>query len=299
MFEYELSVLCSIGIAMIYALGQNIMMGYAGQPMMGVIALVAVGAYTSASLTAYFQLPFLIAFPMGCLMGAVLGLLFGWLTIRIREDYLAVASIGLIFIMNAVFIHTPWFGRMYGILDIARPNIFGLPFQDIGSFTVLTFIIVAIFIFLDIRLSRSKLGLALRAIRDEEHAAESLGINTVRTKALCFVIGAAYAGAGGSMLSFFLQTAHPNYFHAHFSYTIFLMPILGGAGSTVGSIIGATIITLLPEVLRFLAVYRTLIFAILLIIMPLVQPMGLLGRGSFLRRKIVSLYERLRGRKSA
>lgn len=296
MFEYELTIFVLIGIGIIYSLAQNIMLGMAGQPMFGVIALVAFGAYTAALLTVNVSLPFWITIPAAGAIAAFIGLLFGWLTIRIRGDYLCIASIGLVYITASLFTDSPWFGRMFGIINISRPSVFGFVLNETWQFAILTWIIVGTLIFFELKLGRSSLGLALRSIRDDEDAAESLGIDSVRAKVTSFVIGSAFAGIGGSLLAFFLKSIHPEYFDFGATEAIFLMPIFGGLGTTIGAVLGATILVALPEVLRFIAEYRSLLFGILLVLLPLYQPMGLFGTGSFLRRKIGAVYKYIMGR---
>jgi len=289
MFESELTVLSLLGIFIIFSMGQNIMLGYARLPMMGFMALTAAGAYTSAILTAWYGFSFWLALPISALLGTLFGFSISWLCVRTKEDYLVIVSIGINYLVVAILTHAPYFGRMFGVVGVPPPSILGVPLKHISQFAALVWVITAVLIFLEVKLEKSPLGLALRAVGDNEATAESLGVNSLKTKVLTFMIGSAYGGVGGSLFAHFLRSVHPRYFTFEGSIEVFIMPLFGGLGTTVGSIVGALFLAALPEFLRWAYETRFVIYGILIVLLSIFQPMGLFGTDSYLTRKLTPL----------
>jgi len=261
--------------------------------MLGFMGLVAVGAYTTAILSTQYNFPFIATLPLSCFMAALMGFAIGWLFIRGRlaGAYLVVGSIGFNYVIVAILLFAPYFGRMYGIIGVPSPEILGYSFSSPLSFSILSLFLAAVITYFDLKLSRSVLGLGLKALREDSTAAESSGVDTVRLKVLAFVIGSLYAGIGGCLYAYFIKSAHPFYFEFHHSVEVFLMVILGGMGTTIGPIIGASVPTLVPEALRgYVPIEaRFMIYSILIVIVVLFEPAGILGRGSRVRRLLSKL----------
>lgn len=291
--NYITSILTFFSIFCIFAFGQNIMLGYAGLPMLGYMGLVAVGAYTTAILSTAYNLPFIVTLPLSCLMTMLIAFAVGWLFMRgkLAGAYLVVGSIGFNFIVVAILLFAPWFGRMFGIGPIPAPEILGYRFSSSVDFSILGLFFVAIVAYIDRQLSRSALGLGLKALREDGIAAESSGVNTVRLKVLAFILGSFQAGIGGCLYAYYIKSVFPTYFEFVHSVEVFTMVILGGMGTTLGPIVGALVPTLVPEALRGNVPMeaRFLIYSIIIIIVVLFEPTGIFGVNSRVRRLLSRL----------
>lgn len=278
--DYAAHLALNAGIFMILALGLNLINGKCGQFSLGHAGFWAIGAYTSAAYGVYFPLPVPDAVNLfiGCLLGfgaaGLAGLLIGIPCLRLRGDYLAIATLGFGEIIRIIIINIDAVGGPRGFTGIPKwSNLFW-----VYVWVVITIILLA-------NLSRSSHGRAIISVREDEIAADSMGIYTFKYKTLAFVIGAGLAGVAGSLFAHSQQFLHPNGFTFMWSVIILLMIILGGMGSYTGSIIGAIILTLLPELLRLLGEtlsnWRMVIYSVLLIILMLARPHGILGKKEF------------------
>lgn len=290
---YITTLLAYFAIYWIFAMGQNVMLGYGGLPMLGYMGLVSVGAYTTAILSSSYNLPFAVTLPLSGLTAMLVGLGVGLLFMRgkLAGPYLVVGSIGFNFVMVAIFTFAPYFGRMYGIMGVHAPDILGFSFSSTAAFSILTLAFAIVLLFFDLKFSRSMLGLGLRAVREDGVAAESSGINTLRLKVLAFVLGSLYAGLGGCFFAYFLRSAYPTYFDFGGSVEVFTMVVLGGMGTTIGPLVGAFVPTLVPEILRgYVPIEsRFLIYGIVIVLVMLFEPSGILGTESRLRRFLLKL----------
>ncbi|KNF07475.1 ABC-type branched-chain amino acid transport system, permease component [Gottschalkia purinilytica] len=271
-------------IALIYialALSLNIILGFAGQLSMGHSAFYAIGAYTTALLTVNFKVSFWIALIASALISGIFGLLLGIPTLRLKGDYLAITTIGFGEILRLVLINwTDVTKGPAGIPGIPSPSIFGMTIRsNIGYFYLI--LILGIFtIFISLRLLNSRLGRGLIAIKDDEIAAEAMGINPIYLKILAFVLGSAIAGIAGGFFASFIHYVNPDNFTYMESVVILTMVVLGGVGSIPGVIIGATVLAVLPEALRDIATYRYAIYGILLVMMMIIRPQGMISMDS-------------------
>lgn len=284
---YMMRTVIIIVLYIVLALSLNIVLGFAGQLSIGHAAFYAVGAYTTAILTVNFHVNFFLAMIASALVAGLFGLLLGIPTLRLRGDYLAITTIGFCEILRLVLINSIDITRgPAGIPGIPSPSIFGFQFNSSASYYYIILAIAFFTVILSQRLLNSRLGRGLIAVRDDEIAAESMGVNPAFLKILAFVLGAMIAGVAGSFFASFIHYVNPDNFNYMESVVILTMVVLGGAGSIPGVIVGAIILAALPELLRDIASYRYAIYGLLLIMMMIVRPKGIIsmdilkGRGS-------------------
>ena len=249
--EYYLSVINIAAIAVVGALGLNILLGYTGQISIGHAAFMSVGAYTAANFAVHFDMPFWVTLPAGGLMAAAIGTLVGLPSLRVKGLYLAIATLAAQFIIEWVLNHTPLIsGGVQASIEMPRPVFFGnvLNTQSELYFFILPVTIIAIIATMN--LVRSRIGRAFVAIRDQDIAAEIIGINVYRYKLLAFAISSFYAGVTGVLYTYYFGIANYEAFQLPISIDYLAMCIIGGLGSVLGSIFGAVFITLMPIVLR-------------------------------------------------
>lgn len=293
---YAIVVMINVGIFVLLALSLNIITGYAGQPNIGQGAFFGIGAYTGAILTGKFGIYFWLAMPISAIITGFIGFFLGLISIRIKEDFLAIVTIALNFIVAAIFQNVKFFGAAMG-LSVPTPYWFGNPISYRGYLTIVILLIILVIIFSKL-IEKSWLGMALGAIRNNERAADSLGIDTKKFKIMAFVIGTSIAGLTGAVYAHYMTFIMASDFGFLTSVTILSMVILGGNNTIRGPIVGAIILGLIPEVFRFISDYRLLVYAGILILMIRFQPSGLLGDDSFVWQKLTSLkasYSKRRG----
>jgi branched-chain amino acid transport system permease protein len=278
MDAYELDVLNSVGLYALLALSLNLILGDAGLFNMGHAAFYAVGAYTAAILNTRFEIPILWALPICGLAAALFAALVARPVIHLRGDYLLIVTIGMgeivrIALVNDVFGLT---GGANGIFGIARPEIFGHRVKTPVDFFVLIWGAVAVTVFLFHRLEQSRFGRALNYLREDPVAAEGSGVNTARYKLVAFALGAGWAGMAGAIYAGKMRTISPESFNFWESVVLFLIVILGGAGSIPGVLLGSFLVVALPEMFRGFATARMLVFGLVMMVMMVVRREGLL-----------------------
>lgn len=266
--SYDMQIISLVNVHIILAVSLNLINGFTGQFSIGHAGFFGVGAYLSAYLTKIIGLPFFIALVCGAIAAALIGIAIGLPALRLRGDYLAIATLGFGEIIRIVILNIPSVGGARGFSGVPSHTNFGLTFL----LAVVTIIIIKNFI-------NSKHGRACIAIREDEIASESLGINTTYYKVVAFAIGALFAGLAGGLFVHYMQYISPTPGQIGFlkSIDILIMLVLGGLGSLTGSVVAAIVLTLLPELLRGFAEYRMVIYPIILLIMMLFRPSGLLG----------------------
>ena len=282
--NYYIDVLTLAGLYAVLALGLNISVGLAGLLDLGYIAFYAIGAYTYALLSTKLGISFWLALPIGGLIASGIGWTLGIITLRLRGDYLAIVTLGFIQIVHLIL--NNWdslTGGPNGILGIARPSIASFKLNQPIHFYYLILCIAVLTAIVINRLNNSRLGRAWIAMREDEIAAEAMGIDTTRMKCLAFSMGAFWAGLAGVFFAGKFAFVSPESFTFFESVFVLAMVVLGGMGSIPGAIIGAAILIILPEVLRGFASYRMLIFGAALVAMMLFRPQGLIGSP---RRKV-------------
>ncbi|MFC7385611.1 branched-chain amino acid ABC transporter permease [Sphaerisporangium rhizosphaerae] len=266
---YALSVMTSAAIFVMLASGLNIVVGFCGLLDLGYVAFFAVGAYTSGVLSTRFDLPLLVTVPAVIAVTVVAGVVIGAPTLRLRSDYLAIVTLGFGEIIRITANNLDVTGGPSGIYGI--PGLGGGPVV----FYYLTVAIVALAVIGASRLGRSRLGRAWRFVREDEDAAEAMGVHTYRVKLAAYIAGAIWGGLAGVLFAAQLSAISPGSFTFLQSALVLMAVVLGGMGSTPGVVIGAIVISLLPEVLRDFADYRFFAFGVLLIVVMLLRPQGL------------------------
>jgi branched-chain amino acid transport system permease protein len=289
---YVITILTLMAIWSIVALGLNVISGFAGQFNLGIGVYMGTGAYTTAMLTTAGGFGFWEALPCAIAMSALMGLITGLPALRVREDSLAVLSIGLVFVFESLLIYLPYFGGPLGISRVPRVTIAGEPVSN-QTYMLITFGALLLTIGVALYLRRSWMGLAWESVRENELAANVIGIYPARFKLYAFMIGAAIAGFGGVFYAHFIRYVTPYDFGFLPSIYVLVMVVFGGLGTVRGAVFGACFLTLLPELFRFVQDYRNLIFGMTLVLLMLYEPRGLLGDGSFVWRGLRSLYARL------
>jgi branched-chain amino acid transport system permease protein len=299
---YALTVLTLMGIWSIVALGLNIITGYAGQFNLGIGVYMGTGAYATAMLTTGAGFDFWLALPCALAVSATMGFLTGLPALRVREDALAVLTIGLVFVFESLLVYLPYFGGPVGIGRIPPAAISGSP---LGKEAYLALVLVALLLVIAVTLylKRAWIGLAWASIRESELAANVIGIHPARFKLYAFAVGATFAGLGGVLYTHFIRYITPYDFGFLTSIYVLTMIVFGGIGTIRGAVLGACVLTLLPELFRFVQDYRNLIYGATLIALMLYEPRGVLGDGSFVWRWVLVRWARARlalaGRKPA
>jgi branched-chain amino acid transport system permease protein len=276
--DYYCDVLTLAGIYTVLALGLNIVVGQAGLLNLGYVAFYAVGAYTYAILSTRYGLAFWPGVIVGSLSAAIFSAVLGTVTLRLRGDYFAIVTLGLGEITRIVL--NNWdsmTGGPNGIANIGRPVLFGYAISSPRDSYLLIFFAVLIVLFGMGRLVRSRIGRAWIAIREDEIAAEAMGINTFRLKLLAFVLASAIAGAAGAFFAAKMAFVSPESFTFMESVLILCMVVLGGMGSIPGTVLGAILLVTLPEVFRDFQDFRMMAFGIALVALMIFRPQGLMG----------------------
>ncbi len=278
---YAITILITIAIYAVLAHSLNIITGHAGQISLGHAAFFGIGAYTSAILYTEAGFPFWVSLPLAGLASGTIGALLGIPCLRVRDDFLAITTMGINFVVEAVFLYIPFFGGAMGIGGVNLPGWFGREMTKPEYFGLIV-AVLALLILFDRWLGRSWIGLAWASIREDEEAARAMGVDIVRFKVIAFVLGSGMAGLAGGFYAHFLTFIMPQNFGFGQSIVILSMVVFGGIGTRWGPLVGAVILGVLPEFSRPVMEYRTLIYGILLMAMMRFQPGGLLGSDSFL-----------------
>jgi branched-chain amino acid transport system permease protein len=292
--EYYLSVANLVWVACIGALGLNILVGYTGQVSIGHGAFMSVGAYTAANLANRLGSPWPVNLLAGGIMAAVVGAVVGIPSLRIKGLYLAIATLAGQFIIEWIINHVTFIsGGVQASIEVARPQLGSMVLNTQRDMYYFLLFFVALSTIGTLNLVRSRIGRAFIAIRDQDIAAEIIGINIFRYKLLAFAISSFYAGMTGVLYTYFLGIANYEQFQLGVSIDYLAMIIIGGLGSVQGSIFGAFFITLLPIVIRrlmenFGGVFfepqtvlnlipnlRVMLFGALIIFFLIVEPEGL------------------------
>ena len=287
--EYLLHILVIAGIYMILTLSLNLILGYTGLPALGHAAFSCVGAYVSALLALKLGVTPWIGLIVGALSASLVSLVIAFPSLRLRGDYLALATFGFAIIVYSVAKNWVAVTRgPMGLPGIPTFPLFGAELSSIWSYLVLVTLFVLFTVFIIRRVVDSPFGRILGGIREDEIATSAVGKDVNRHKILAFVIGAFFAGIAGSLYAHYITFIDPSSFTIMESIAILLMVVFGGMGTVAGSLVGAVILVALPELLRFIgmpssveAPIRQMIYGLLLVLLMLRRPQGILGKYRF------------------
>ncbi len=312
---YYHTIIIYIGINIILASSLNLINGFTGQFSLGHAGFMAIGGYLSIAVSTYYapllnsvfgnsaigqNISFLFLLIIGGISASIVGLIVGVPSLRLKGDYLAIVTLGFSEIIRVIIQGLDFIGASQGYRGVYiynngvkslsmldNMNNVGFTFYSVPKYTNFfwTFLFVAVIVYFIYNLIGSTYGRGFIAVKDDEIASEAMGINTTKYKVIAFVSGAFFAGVAGSLYGHFNLYLNPEDFNFLRSFEIVVMVILGGMGSVPGVIIAAVILTVLPELLRSVAEYRMIIYALLLIIMMLTRPQGLFGTKINFRRK--------------
>src|SRR5215213_2504029 len=276
-------VLLTVGLFTLMGMGLNLEVGIAGLLDLGFVAFYAVGAYGTGLLMAdspfaLAHLSFWEAMPIAVLCSVIMGIIFGIPVLKVRGDYLAVATMGLGEIVRVIVLSdaaAPLLGGAKGVLQIPRPEIGQVHLNNPVYLFYLTLVASLIAAYAAWRLEESRLGRAWKAIRDDEDVAQALGINLIQVKLLAYGLGAAFAGLAGSIFAVMLGTIYPHSFQLIISINILALIIVGGMGSLPGVALGAIVLIGLPEMLREFGEFRYLFYGLAIVAVMRLKPEGL------------------------
>lgn len=275
---YLTDIVVRIGFSLLAVMGLALVLGFTGQFSLGHAGFMAVGAYTAAAMSLYLHTPPVLNMVVGGLAAAVAGVAVGLPSLRLVGDYLAVVTLGFNGIIIVLIQNAPVLGGAQGLTGIPVATNFGLTW----TFVLLGGVFIR-------NLLTSAHGRMLEAVRDNEIATRSLGIDTTRAKVMAFVVGAFWAGIAGALIAHYRSSVFPSQFQFDRSIEILTMVVLGGTGSLSGPLLAGAVLTALPEVLRPVAQYRMVIYSSLLILMMILRPQGLLGS-----RELTDVFRALR-----
>lgn len=276
--DYYLSVATFAALNVILALGLNLISGFCGQVSLGHAAFYGLGAY-AAALCSVAGLPFPVALLAGVLAAGAFGILVGFAALRVREDFLAIVTMGVGFLFMGVVRKQEWLGAEMGIAKIPSP-------LDKWGYALLAIGAAIGVLLLSLHVRRSWMGRAFDAVAQDEDAARTIGIDVSGYKIAAFFIGTAAAGLAGGIYAHMMHLVVPDAFNFIQSITILAMVVIGGVGSSFGVVTGAVLLTLMPEMFRFINDYKLLAYGVLLLAVMRFSPDGLAGLVRRLARRV-------------
>ena len=271
--QYQ-GIIITIGIYVLLAASLNLTTGVLGELVLGHAGFMSIGAYTAALFTLHMDLPGMVEFPLALLVGgglaAVFGVFIGMPALRLRGDYLAIVTLGFGEIIRVVIQNLTITGGGRGLYGIDEYTTFPWVFW-----------IAALSVAVMYSMIGTRQGRAILSLRENEIAAEAVGVPSTRYKVLAFTLSSFFAGVAGGLYAHYITVLDPATFDFNMSIEILVMVVLGGMGSFTGSVLAAVVLTLLPELHRDLADYRMLIYSVVLVLMMILRPQGLLGKREF------------------
>ena len=276
--DHTLNVLQNAMFYMLLALGLNVIVGYCGLCDLGYAAKFAIGAYTTGILIKTFGWSFWLTLPVSILASVLAAVLIGAPTLKLRSDYLAIVTLGFAEIVRITARNLTITGAASGINGITRPSLFGMRLTGYAHWFYVYLALVVLFVIISSRIRHSRFGRALAFIREDEDAAQAMGVNTTRYKLYAYILGAVLGGITGSFYAVQMTSISPSSFDFTKSVNILLAVILGGMGKIPGVIAGAAFFAIFPELFREIPIIgdmRMLFFGILLIVVMINRPQGL------------------------
>ncbi|MBR1759041.1 MAG: branched-chain amino acid ABC transporter permease [Lachnospiraceae bacterium] len=276
----RIATLCVMYSAL--ALSLNLITGFMGQVSLGHAAFMGIGAYTSAILSDRFGWSFVPTMLCAVLVAAIFGILLGIPALKLSGSYLAIVTLGFCEVVRLTELNWMSLTRgPMGMTGIKKPLVFGIQIKSNGGYYWLALILLAIVLFFVMNISNSHVGRAIMSVREDEVAASAMGVNIRYYKVMTFTISAALAGMMGAFYAHYMRFIDPSAFNFEQSTSILSMVILGGLGGVPGSILGAVILSVLPELLRDLSSLRMLIYGLVIAVMMIFRPQGIMGRTTF------------------
>ena len=294
---YYVDIVVFLIIYLLLGLGLNLITGYAGQVSLGHAAFYGIGAYSSAILSVTYGMNPWASMGSAVVITFVISAILGLPSLRVREDFLAITTLGLGLIAQSFFKNAEITGGAYGIDSIPAPPLLGLELKNVG-YLLLVVVVLLAGIFVMQKMTKSRIGRAWMTIREDEMVAQAMGINTTYYKVLVFAIGGAYAGAAGALFAHKASYISAESFGFTISVTVLSMVVLGGLGSIRGTLFGVGVLYLLPELFRLfkldfmemqnLDVYKMMVYGLLMVIVMRYRPKGLFGKTGFKKNKSYS-----------
>lgn len=276
--SYAMGILCRILMYTVLAGSLNVINGYSGQFNIGHAGYYLIGSYSEAILATRLGISFWIALPLAGVITALFGFLVAQPTLKLKGIYLAIVTLGFSEIIRLVALNWEWLtGGPIGIKGIPVPVFFGIKISRANEYFYIFLVIAIIFVFLTNRVIHSRIGRAWISIREDELAAKSLGVEASRYKATNFMYGAFWAGIAGGAFAPYFKFIDSTMFTLDEGFNILSMVIIGGQGTLIGPLVGATLVNFLTEVLRPIQQYRLVAYAVLIIAMMWLRPQGLIG----------------------
>jgi branched-chain amino acid transport system permease protein len=293
--SYLLVVLITMTILSTVTVSLNMVVGYTGQPNLGQSAVFGIGAYFAAVFATSYSMPFWFCFVAAGLAAGIAGALIGAISLRLHQDFFAITTLGLNFIVVATFQTLPFFGGATGLYGIPLPTIAGYEL-DYPGLAICSLLLLLCTVGVSLLVNRSWFGGILQAICEDETLAASLGAPVARYKSTIFVISSIFAGFAGCLYAYFLSTVSPQTFGFNDSVLFLAMLLIGGSATIRGAIFGAVLLTIIPELFRFASEYRMLIFGAVLVLVLRFHPQGLIGEDSLIARWTANIFAGKRAR---
>jgi branched-chain amino acid transport system permease protein len=293
--NYYRSVMVFVGMHAMVTIGLALLLGYAGQISLGHGAFFGIGAYSSGILTVKFAVNPLLALVMGIVLVIIVAYTIGKPTLKLTGHYLAMATLGFGWLTYIFFNEQiNLTDGPSGLIGIPSLSLFGVKLDTDLDYYLVVWLLLLIFLSMSLNIVRSRVGRALRSIGDDEIAAKSLGVDTAKYKIQIFVLSAVYASIAGSLYAHYLNFISPSDVDIFFSIRLVIMVIIGGMTSLWGALIGAAVLTIMPEVLTIFEDYDILIYGAILVLMMVFMPKGLGSKLASLERLIQLRHSRRR-----
>lgn len=268
---YEITLITTMAISVLFALSLNFITGFCGQISLGHAVFMGIGAYTSATMMKVYDIPFIYTIPVAAIFAALLGLVVGLASLRVRHDFLAITTMGVVFLFVGIVRQQDFLGGEIGISGIKASS-----FGRIGFMSLCLFL-AALFAMFSIIVKRSWMGFVYESIADNEDVSNILGIDVTKYKLFAFVVGTSAAGIAGALYAQQFRFVGPDSFGFIESVSVLAMVIVGGVGSVWGVAIAAALLSILPMLIQFIDDYKILVYSALLFFMMRFAPDGLAG----------------------
>lgn len=287
--NYYVQLFSQTLVNLIAVLGLNIVMGLAGQSHLGTIALVALGSYSSAIISQATGSTTLVGVLAALAIAILVGLMLGYPSLRVNGIFLSLTTMSFAQIVYSLANNMQWLtGGAMGIKNIQRPNILGWQIENQIQLYYLILAVSVVLVYFTVRLTRSKYGRAMKAVRDNPEAVESVGLSVTKLKLMAFLLSTIFGCLSGVFYTWVMQYVGPTSFTTDQGTRFVVMMMLGGIGSPAGMVIGSILVTILPEILRFMGDYYQLVFYSITLVLLLVYPKGLIHLFSAGKAKVLN-----------